>query len=79
MLSYYCNMLSYYWKPFFTGCFRYSCRRKQLFCVVETYFFKESFILAGESEFLPIENSSLLFTAFILFMETIISSEIHFH
>ena len=47
--------------------------------MVETYFFKESFILAGESEFLSIENSSLLFTAFILFMETIITSEIHFH
>ena len=65
--------LSYYWKPYFTTFFRYSCRWKQLFCEKEPYLFNGSFILACESEFLSIGKSILLFTAFFLLVEAIIS------
>ena len=63
----------------FYGFFRYSCPWKQLFHVVETYFLKNPSFWLVESEFQSIGNNILLFTAFFLLVETIISSKLRFH
>ena len=70
---------SHYWKPFITvfldipaGESSFSAQQKRIFLT------NPSFWLV-ESEFLSIENSILLFTAFFLSVETIISSKIRFH